>query len=274
MAGFAIGNRGEFGHGRARAVRAGGIGSPPTKADGDGAFRFSDVEPGGHSLYAKKQGFVPPEMGDFVELTESREKYVLRITPFAKIRGRVVDGSGDPIEQATVLVMAKLGWGRSGHRVVKSVETDDRGQYRIWDLPAGSYLIQVGPPASRRGYYDRLVELPEQGTVQLEIVAGADGGEVKGKVRADGKIVQGAQVVLAPRKESENPEEYHGYVSDTDGSFRFKAVRPGQYVLFATSDRELDYADSAAIREYVETAKVVRVEARGSLEVQLELQRR
>jgi hypothetical protein len=126
-----------------------------TLADRDGAFRFSDVKPGEHSLGARKQGFALPEMDDEVQLTESREKYVLRIMPFAKILGRVVDKSGDPIVSATVMVMAKLRWGHSGLRMVKSVETDDRGQYRVWDLAPGSYLIYVSPPTSREGYYGK-----------------------------------------------------------------------------------------------------------------------
>ena len=79
-------------------------------------------------------------------------------------------------------------------------------------------------------------------------------------------------MVLAPRQESGNPEEYHGYVSDSDGSFDIKGVKPGEYVLFATGDRELDYADLKAIRPYLAAGKLVKVEARGSLELQVELQ--
>jgi hypothetical protein len=156
------------------------------------------------------------------------------------------------------------------------------GTVRFPAMADGVYQVTLGGApelylksvtASNAKVKDGLVELPQSGAVQLEIVAGADGGDVQGKVRTEGKPAQGAQVVLAPRNESENPEEYHGYVSDSDGSFRFLAVKPGEYLLFATSDRELEYANAAAIKPYLAAGKVVKVEASGSVEMQVELQR-
>jgi hypothetical protein len=191
-------------------------------------------------------------------------------------RLRVVDGDAALLKNATL----RLHIVSDARNNTRPLGSDGTVQFPA--MADGVYQVTLGGApelyiksvtASNAKVMDGLVELPESGAVQLEIVAGADGGEVKGKVGTEGNPAQGARVVLAPRNESENPEEYHGYVSDSDGSFRFLVVKPGEYLLFATSDRELEYANAAAIKPYLAAGKVVKVEARGSFEIEVELQR-
>jgi len=80
-------------------------------------------------------------------------------------------------------------------------------------------------------------------------------------------------VVLAPRKDSPDPDDYRGYISDSDGTFSYTAIRPGEYVLFAVDDWRINYTDPAAIRSYLAAGKVVKVEARQALEVAIEVSR-
>jgi hypothetical protein len=116
---------------------------------------------------------------------------------------------------------------------------------------------------------DRYVEVPETGAVQLEIVAGGDGARVKGKVRAGGKPVSAAVVVLAPLQASDNPDDYQSHQSASDGSFTFDAVRPGDYVLFATNDWQLEYGNPEAVQPYFPAGTRVKAEPNGSVEVEL-----
>jgi hypothetical protein len=197
--------------------------------------------------------------------------------PDVTARVRVVDGDAAALKHATL----RLHMASDAGNNTRPLGQD--GTARFAAMAAGLYQVTL---ASSRELYiksvtarnatmkDGKVELPESGAVQLEIVAGGDGGAVKGKVLAEGRPVQGAEVVLAPKKESENPEEFHGYVSDSDGSFDIKGVKPGEYVLFATRDRELNYADSTAIRTYLVAGKAVRVESHGALQVDVDLQKR
>jgi hypothetical protein len=135
-------------------LRLAGAGTITTQTDGAGAYQFSNLLPGRYVLSVEKQGFSGVDLAGPVELTESREKYVLRMTPTSVLRGRVVDNSGDQVERAAVVVfVSEL---RAGHRitrVVRIAQTDDRGQYRIAGLSAGSYLIQVSPQTGHQGYY-------------------------------------------------------------------------------------------------------------------------
>jgi hypothetical protein len=57
------------------------------------------------------------------------------------IAGRVLDGFGDPVVRARVLVEVRTG--PNATRTVAATEADDRGEYRIGRLSNGSYLVSV-----------------------------------------------------------------------------------------------------------------------------------
>jgi hypothetical protein len=239
---------------------------------------FHSVPPGRYKLVISDTGSTnSTSRWVEVEDDEVRVQVPFENPPDVTARVRVVDGDAGLLKHATL----RLHMASDAGNNTRPLGQD--GTARFAAMAAGVYQVTL---ASSRELYiksvtarnatvrDGLVELPESGAVQVEIVAGGDGGAVRGKVLAEGRPLQGAEVVLAPKKESENPEEFHGYVSDSDGSFDMKGVKPGEYVLFATRDRELDYTDLKAIRPFLAAGKVVKVEARGLLEVQVELQQR
>src|SRR5437667_9502439 len=59
----------------------------------------------------------------------------------AAISGRVVDAFGDPVVRAHVVVEVRTGPNTT--RTVATAEADDRGEYRIGRLAAGSYVVAV-----------------------------------------------------------------------------------------------------------------------------------
>jgi hypothetical protein len=142
------------------------------------------------------------------------------------------------------------------------------GRYIVTLSSAELYVKNV--TARNAVVVDGLVDLPESGPVQLEIVAAGDGAHVKGKVRSGGKPVCGALVVLAPRRQSANSADYRGYQSDSDGSFDFRGIKPGDYTLFATNDGQLEYGNPAAIEQYLAWGKPVKAEPNGVVELELD----
>lgn len=144
------------------------------------------------------------------------------------------------------------------------------GRYEVV-LNSNQQLYIKSISAQNARVADGQVELPEAGPVKLEIVASGDGARVKGKVRTAGKPVSGVEVILVPRKESGNPEDCHGYQSDSDGSFDFTGIKPGDYLLFATKEWPIEYADRAAIQSYLPLAKTVKAMPKGTVDIQLEL---
>src|SRR5580704_3759594 len=57
------------------------------------------------------------------------------------IAGRVLDDFGDPVIAARVTVEQRTPTG--GFSVVSAADTDDRGEYRVPGLPAGSFVVAV-----------------------------------------------------------------------------------------------------------------------------------
>ena len=124
-----------------------------TQTDAAGAFRFPNVPPGDYFVMASKPGFAPAE-GHEVSLKSSRENDELRLTPLSAIRGRITDGGGEPVEHVTVLAMqSTVETGHRRNQVVSSVETNDRGEYRIPLLRAGAYLVKASGQFSQQHYY-------------------------------------------------------------------------------------------------------------------------
>jgi hypothetical protein len=117
--------------------------------DDTGAFVFSDLEPGSYSISASATGYVSMERivlgprrqvrtGEFAEITMARG---------AAITGKVVDDAGEPL--VALLVMAirvRDSEGRSVAPAPESAEfyTDDRGVFRIYGLPPGTFKIRAG----------------------------------------------------------------------------------------------------------------------------------
>jgi hypothetical protein len=141
------------------------------------------------------------------------------------------------------------------------------GHYKFMIATRGLYiksLTSENAPAT-----DRMVDVPETGTVKLDVVVAGDGGEVAGKVRTGGKPVAPARVVLAPLKDSTNSADYKSYQTESDGSFRYDAVPPGDYVVFATTDFKLEFGNPAVLRKYLAAGKAVHVDAKGAIDLEI-----
>jgi hypothetical protein len=69
----------------------------------------------------------------------------IKLWRLASVNGRVTDDRGDPVVRAEVVALRWLSTGdSSAPSRVAFARTDDRGVYRLFDLPAGDYLIGAG----------------------------------------------------------------------------------------------------------------------------------
>ena len=129
-----------------------------------GAFDLAHVEPGRYRLLVSRNGFVDLEFGAAgsrttgtvldLEDVQDFDELDLRMTPHGVLTGRVVDGDGDPVEDATVALLRRKYI--DGKRVLtyalvfgrNIARTDDRGEYRIYGLPPDSYYLYATAEAS------------------------------------------------------------------------------------------------------------------------------
>ena len=128
-----------------------------TVTDDGGRFSFVTLPAGRYMLSANKQGYVPTSYGarrpnrpgTALVLTDAQRVtgLTLRMTRGSVISGVIVDQNGDPFSGANVAVMRKafVGTGQRTLIPVNTVQSDDRGHYRVWGLATGEYVVSANP---------------------------------------------------------------------------------------------------------------------------------
>ena len=237
-----------------------------------GAFRFNDLDPAAYTLSAERTGFVldPESERSVVNVKAGSEEseVTLKMLRTGAISGRVLDGDGEPITGAGVEVVPI---NRKNDSIPSfHAATDDRGQYRAYNIPPGKYHIAVSyePPFQQRQvrmqrpadrsnnppqetyaltYYPAALDPKQAQTVAVE--AGADlqgldvqmlsarGVTVRGVVSAVGGAPAGAIlfVALGPLRRTLGLPTYDNVIQDSSGEFEFTPVLAGSYALTASA---------------------------------------
>lgn len=149
-------------HARVVAARIGGPLSDyrAVVADAAGVFEFLDLEAGRYRVYAEREGYLRGEYGRraaapsgtpvTVAAGQTSQTIVVTMTPVAAIAGHV-DEDGHPAAHVWVRALAsRFADGRRTFSVAAYSETDDRGEYRLFDLPPGRYVVSAIPRARPR----------------------------------------------------------------------------------------------------------------------------
>src|SRR5688572_19762533 len=136
-------------------------------SDATGRFSFAEVPPGSYRLQAERAGYFNPTIapGDVpssrvsanITLTggQAQPQIELSLSAGGAISGRVVDSRGQPVPGMNILAHSPS-YGPTGQRqlfpmplaLVQRRTTNDRGEYRIFDVPPGEYLIAAMPEST------------------------------------------------------------------------------------------------------------------------------
>ncbi len=137
----------------ARVSAGGGSLGRSTVTDGNGAFSFDKLPEGRYSLSATRPRYLsssygqkrPDRPGMAVQLADGQEIKDLTITLFSAgvITGLVYGDDGEPVQSAQVRAM-RYTMASGVRRLVSSnsVQTDDRGAYRLFGLTPGDYVVE------------------------------------------------------------------------------------------------------------------------------------
>jgi len=117
-----------------------------------GEFLVRDLDPGAYVLTASKNGYSARPLsssGVALPTTELRpgetvRDVVIRLVPLSVITGYVTDQYGSPISGAQVQALplpTQNGLPQSARAYMAT--TDDRGEYRLFDLEPGEYRVRV-----------------------------------------------------------------------------------------------------------------------------------
>ena len=142
---------------RVAAVPEQGDEPDPVLTDADGRFRIVSLPSGRYSLVASKPGYVslrygarraldPPQP---IDVSGEMPPLDIRLPRGAALSGRLFDELGDPIPDVRVTAGVVVHTIASVRMTpVRSADTDDRGEYRIAGLPAGTYVVSARPGPS------------------------------------------------------------------------------------------------------------------------------
>jgi protocatechuate 3,4-dioxygenase beta subunit len=251
--------------------------------DADGNFRVNGLSAGQFQVMPFTPTYVlppnnPMSPGQTITLSsgEAAEGVDFKITRGGVITGRVTDADRRPVieERITLLPVDENGAPARqqifGSRNYQMYQTDDRGVYRIYGLPAGKYKVSAGQEPGRmatvgagtgnypRTYYPDATDLAKASIVDLN-----EGGEAKNidiglgrrgtTYTVTGRIVdadtgqplsgvQYAYGVLQTRRMPQNQEQSYvaGMASPAiptngQGEFRLEGIEAGRYAVFVWS---------------------------------------
>jgi protocatechuate 3,4-dioxygenase beta subunit len=204
---------------------------PLGMTDSEGRFAVTGLAAGPLNLQIRADGYQPrkiegleiPEDGDLTDLKIALERG-------AWLAVRVLDGDDEPVPGMPVMAMPDektLARYNDPFASLNPAQTDAEGRCRVSLLGPGIYNVSV---LAMRGEASRQVEAGLGETpVELRFPSGT---EVSGKVLdAEGSVVPGATLQLRDGEKDSFLAQ-----SDADGTFAFRHVADGRYVLKARGE--------------------------------------
>jgi len=260
---------------RRAQVRIGGQGAAGRLAttDAQGRFEIRDLPGGRYTLSAAKGGFVsvqygqrrPSESGTPLEIGEGQtfEKIVIALPRGSVISGRITDEFGEPVANAVVTSL-RYAYASGARRLMPAGgqnsrdTTDDQGQFRLFGLSPGDYIVSASfrsgggeatdPSGENTGYAPTYYPgTPSVGDAQRVTVAlGQEQTSVifsliaTRLVRVTGAVlnsqgtpVMAGSVILTPAASRASAMGLNTQLAgriDGAGQFRVTNVPPGRYV--------------------------------------------
>ncbi|HZN06590.1 MAG TPA: carboxypeptidase-like regulatory domain-containing protein [Pyrinomonadaceae bacterium] len=232
-------------------------GLPVTNAttNRDGVFKFNGLERGPYTVNASMPAYIAksPEPGRPVQAAEDSVTFVLM--KGGVITGTVINAKGDPI--VAIGVRAEMIIDESGRHTSAYVYegvTDDRGVYRVYGLPSGTYIVSADgaanysptgvnafaidtptyAPSSNREAADEISVRVGEETSTVDIrYRGERGSTITGTVKGTRTPDRGFSVSLTSLVEK--GPQWDNYFQDAKGEFAFEGIPDGDYLLVATA---------------------------------------
>ena len=272
-------------------------GPAATMTDAQGRYELTQLPAGRYQLKATRGGYVevaygqrrPFERGRPVELGEGAvlQNIDFALPPGAVVTGRVVDEIGEAVAHVSVS-LGRRRYTEGARRLVgeSGSSTDDRGEFRIFGVPPGDYVIVARFDGMDLGSRDRVRYVPTYypgtpvASEAQRITVGA-GQELPGitiaLARAATATVRG--VVRSPGQASPGPftfvmaREISGTQADGrpataiaagDGSFAIAGLLPGAYLVEARSPSGSESASMEVVVEGSDVAGVTLMLSKGA----------
>jgi Carboxypeptidase regulatory-like domain len=216
--------------------------------DAEGRFKFPSLVRGEYNLAVHRDGFTnrfyKVELSDF----DDGQDLSIELYPQGLITGKVMDGSGQPLERTSVEALPARAAPGEQINAVAAAETNDLGEYRISGIDPGVYRVRATQREGRESEFD---------PSPLKVATALFGGEQRPSelVVKSGSVTRGIDFVLdalVPARvrgtlrsdDGPVPEPVTLWIagqagegghngSGKDGKFEIGDVAPGSYVVSA-----------------------------------------
>jgi hypothetical protein len=261
-------------------VRAIATESHTALTDNDGRYELTNLPAGSYQLTASKGGFVETQYGQRRPFRAGRalaladaarlEKIDFALAPGGVIAGRILDEAGEAVIGATVSV-SRLAYVNGRRQLMSSGgdRSDDRGEFRIFDLPPADYYVHAtldarsdaqgaslgyvptyypGTASHTEAQQVRLSASEELTSIVFPLVTTRT-SSVSGVVRnSDGTPALLAMVIVRERSGDIAPMmgTSSAAVTKPDGSFTVTNVPPGAYIVEAQAVTSENRASATA----------------------------
>lgn len=223
------------------------------QTDENGRASLTAAKPGQYKVQVEAVGHVDPAdlqgSGRWFAFTAATDRpFAIWLERSATIEGRVAAESGEPLGIIGVFAFRSVQAGGSTRflQVGAPAFTDDRGQYRLHSLPAGSYVVMAGSVGGASavlglgvGYYPGGSDISRAAMLELapgtelraidivlaEFRQGSVNGVVTGIPEEWG--IHGAAVALLPKSGIQLPVAMG--MTDSSGRYQLEAVPTGDY---------------------------------------------
>ena len=233
----------------------------------DGKYTLADLPAGSYTVSVTRTGYAPQTWGQARSLAgtpiglgsgQQLSSIDFALVAGASIVGRILDEDGSPFAGADVdALVTRFEAGADTLFSVATVQTDDRGEFRLFGLAPGRYFVSAADPAFRNvstpkgvqhfspTYYPG-VALADQ--ARAVVIAGpADSPRIEFRLKlvppanvsgrlaaADGRQLLSGAITMGPADGEGVPVAPTEQPSiRADGRFTFAGVAPGRYQIRA-----------------------------------------
>ena len=203
---------------------------PRVMTDSQGRFLYRNLPPGSYGFTVTKAGYIDGAYGrrrhdggtQQVEVREGERitDTTVLLWKFGAVTGAVIDEAGQPVVGAQVRAVQKRTV--SGRTVLRpqgvSLASDDRGVYRVGNLPPGDYVVVLSTPitsvpTSVSDTFQAMSGSNDPARTELSsaigsLGAGALTGSGPGVTRVDGNIVALPRGLALPNDDGAPPMVY------------------------------------------------------------------
>jgi hypothetical protein len=245
-----------------------GVPVTQTTTNREGVFGFRGLPPGSYTVQASLPGYIPklPDAGA-PPVKDNADSVTFVFMKGGVITGTVTNSKGDPVVAIRIRVEMVLDEsGRRSPPISYESVTDDRGVYRVYGLPSGSYIVAAdgganysptgvnafaidmptyAPSSNRETANEISVRVGEESSGVDISYRGERGSAISGIVtgaRPDGR---GFSVTLTSL--AEKGPRWDKYFQNPDGEFSIEGIPDGDYHLVAIAfwnDRDRGESES------------------------------